>query len=71
MWIDIPNSVVKIGSYAFTACHSLKSIRIPESIREVAYFAFTDCESLTKIYVPSDVYYSGWGFPENVEIIEY
>ena len=68
--IDIPNSVVKIGSYAFVCCPSLKSIRIPNSVTEIEEVPFIECESLTKIYMSSD--YSGMRyFPKNVEIIEY
>lgn len=40
--INIPNSVVKIDTYAFAFTDGLKSITLPASVREIGYYAFGD-----------------------------
>jgi hypothetical protein len=42
----IPNSVTKIGLWAFDGCSSLESIVIPDSVTEIGGGAFSECESL-------------------------
>ena len=49
--IYIPNSVRKIGLWAFRGCSSLTSINIPDSIIDIGYGAFSDCDNLTSIIV--------------------
>ncbi len=39
----IPNSVTRIGSYAFWGCSGLTSITIPNSVTSIGYSAFSDC----------------------------
>jgi hypothetical protein len=51
----IPNSVVKIGQYAFCGCKSLESIDIPNSVTEVGDWAFEGCTSLESIDIPNSV----------------
>lgn len=52
--IYIPNSVRKIGSWAFRGCSNLTSINIPDSIIDIGYGAFSDCDNLTSIIVDDD-----------------
>jgi len=52
--IFIPESidgvdVVKIGSYAFEDCESLKRITIPSSVTTIGAYAFKSCDSLVTI----------------------
>ena len=47
----IPNSVTKIGLYAFAGCTNLTSIVIPVSVTTIETLAFSDCTSLTAITV--------------------
>lgn len=47
--LEIPNSVTKIGSSAFTKCESLLSITIPNSVESIGYNAFSGCTNLTSI----------------------
>ena len=49
--IELPNSIIKIGTYAF-AGSGLTSIKIPESVVEIAYGAFANNHSLENIYLP-------------------
>ena len=51
----IPNSVTKIGGYAFYNCSSLTSVTIPDSVTDIGYSAFEDCSSLTSVTIPDSV----------------
>lgn len=50
--LDIPNTIVSIGSQTFSGCSSLKSIYIPSSVKSLA---LTDCSGLTSIDIPNTV----------------
>ena len=45
----IPESVTKIGEYAFFLCSSLTSITLSEGVTSIGGSAFDDCSSLTSI----------------------
>ena len=51
----LPNSVTKIGAYAFYQCSSLTSIDIPNSVTSIGNDAFGYCTGLTTIEIPSSV----------------
>jgi len=55
----IPDSVTRIGYYAFSGCSSLTSVTIPDSVTSIGIGAFMGCTTL------KDVYYYGseedWG----------
>ena len=51
----IPDSVTRIGWYAFGACSSLISITIPDGITFIGDCAFLGCSSLTSITIPEGV----------------
>lgn len=53
--VKIPNSVTKIGQYAFSSCHSLESVTIPESVTFIESYAFQHCEKLQSIILPSSI----------------
>jgi hypothetical protein len=53
--VVIPESVTKIGGYAFDGCKSLTKIVIPESVTKIGWYAFDGCESLTEIVIPEGV----------------
>lgn len=59
--VIIPNSVTRIGSYAFISCKSLTSITIPDSVTSIGDNAFWDCYGLTTITIPSSVTSIGGG----------
>lgn len=50
--IVIPNTVTKIGKWAFKNCNNLKEITIPDSVIEVGSEIFDECFNLEKVYVP-------------------
>jgi hypothetical protein len=43
-YIDIPEGVTNIGSYAFEGCSSLFSVSVPKSVTSVGYYAFGNCD---------------------------
>jgi hypothetical protein len=52
--VTIPNSVIKIRTYAFLGCDSLKSVTIPDSVTSICDGAFSGCIDLTAINVSPD-----------------
>jgi len=51
----IPGSVTRIGDYAFSNCHGLKSVTIPDSVTTVQMRAFSNCSGLETLVVPDSV----------------
>ncbi len=51
----IPNSVTRIGNYAFSGCRSLTSVTIPNSVTSIGERAFSYCSSLTSVTIPNSV----------------
>lgn len=52
---EIPETVNKIHSYAFSYNKYLTKVNIPSSVTTIEDCAFTDCASLEEIYIPSSV----------------
>lgn len=53
--VILPNTVKKIGKYAFGHCENLKEINIPTSLEVISEDTFRACESLKKIEIPANV----------------
>ena len=53
--VVLPDSVTKIGWFAFADCKSLTSITLPASVSTIGYGAFDGSTSVT-LYCPSDSY---------------
>ena len=51
----IPNSVTRIGGWAFASCSSLTSVTLPNSVTSIGYNAFIGCTSLTSVTIPNSV----------------
>ncbi len=51
----IPNSVIKIGEYAFWNCKTLSSIIIPEGVTTIGRSAFWECSGLISVIIPKSV----------------
>ena len=52
---SIPNSVTKIGDYAFSACRMLESIFVPDSVTDIGSRAFGECENLKNVNIPDGI----------------
>jgi hypothetical protein len=50
--LTIPDSVTKIGYYAFAYCLNLKHVSLPDSVTSLGERAFEGCESLKEIRLP-------------------
>ncbi len=48
----IPNTVTKIGDYAFSGCNSLASIELPPYITTIGDWSFLGCTNLVSIHLP-------------------
>lgn len=53
--VELSDSVVEIGSSAFSGCAALEKINIPESVKYIKNAAFYDCTSLCSIQLPQNL----------------
>lgn len=53
--VTIPDSVISIGSEAFSYCESLTSVVIGDGVITIGYGAFYGCKSLTSVAIPDTV----------------
>lgn len=53
--IDIPNSVDKIGDYAFWQHENIISVSIPNSVTSIGTGAFMECKRLNSLNIPSSI----------------
>ena len=51
----IPDSVMEIGTGAFSSCTYLEEVYIPDSVMKIGDYAFCDCDSLKNIHIPNSV----------------
>lgn len=69
--IELPNSLLKIGTSAFASCTQLESIVIPESVIDIWPGAFSGCTNLKTLYFNAinckDYVISGALFPPTIE----
>ena len=52
---EIPDSVTKVGAYAFSDCADLTNVIIPDSVTSIDYCAFYNCTGLTGAIIPDSV----------------
>ena len=55
----MPDSLEKIGKYAFSGCKSLKNVSTGSGLTSIEERAFNDCSSLEKFVVPASAYSIG------------
>ena len=53
--IKLPESIERIGDYAFRGCSGLSSVTIPNSVISIERLAFYDCRGLTSVTIPNSV----------------
>ena len=60
--IKLPDSVVSIGSWAFSDCSALENVVFGKGLKTIGEYAFDYCTSLTQIKIPDSVTSLGWAF---------
>ena len=53
--VVIPNSVTRIGFYAFSGCSRLTSVTIGNGVTRIVNYAFASCPALKSITIPNSV----------------
>lgn len=53
--VNIPDTILSIGSKAFKGCSGLKSINIPNSVTVISEAVFSECSGITTIDIPTSV----------------
>lgn len=59
--IEIPDSVISIGDYAFLGCENLSTLIMGESVKSIGVGAFNGCTSLKNIEIPNSIEKIGYG----------
>ena len=59
--VNIPNTITRIGTLAFSECDSLEKVTIPESVKYILSNAFSKSQSLKNINIPNSVVNIGSG----------
>lgn len=59
-YVEIPESVERIGAYAFWKCRNLKEIRLPDRMKELPPGVFGECVSLKKVVLPGQLVQIGY-----------
>ena len=60
--LNLPNSISKIGKYAFYNCQELKNADIPESLTKIENWIFIECSNLERLTISKNVKEVGYGF---------
>ena len=53
--IEIPESIVSMGEYAFYFCIGLENISLPEGITHIPDYAFAHCSFMNSIDIPASI----------------
>ena len=53
--VEIPDSVTKVGEYAFAGCKDVAKVTIPSSVRRIGGGAFADCSALRHVTIPNSM----------------
>lgn len=51
--VSLPNTLQRIGSYAFYYCRNITSLTIPESVTEVGQYMLSGCDNLKELHLKS------------------
>ena len=53
--VEIGEGVTRVGSYAFSGCKSITSIKFPDSLAEIGTYSFSACDKIASIHIPKGV----------------
>lgn len=68
--VRLPDTVERIGSYAFGPCTAIEQINIPRGVTHIGDYAFAGLKSLKSIDLPEDLEYIGEGAFSGCESLE-
>ena len=54
-YVEVPDKVKTVDSYAFQKNAAIRSVQLPESLREIGQLAFSGCDALEQLYIPANV----------------
>jgi len=52
--LELPNTILSLGSYVFSSCTSLENVKISSSIECINEFAFDGCKKLANVELAAD-----------------
>lgn len=52
---EVPSTVEKIGSYAFSHSSNLSLVALPNSLKTIGSYAFEDCDRIINLFIPDSV----------------
>ena len=58
--VEIPYSIIKIGTCAFYDCDGITKVTIPDSVTTMGYEAFGACDGMLDIYCTAKAQPEGW-----------
>ncbi len=53
--LDLPDSIVSIGSRAFRDCSSLRLVKLPAHLKVISESLFSGCDALQQVQMPQDL----------------
>ncbi|MDD6094653.1 MAG: leucine-rich repeat domain-containing protein, partial [Clostridia bacterium] len=53
--VTVPDSVISIGSSAFSGCVSLKNVKLPANLSDISKSMFENCTAIEEIQIPGTV----------------
>ena len=59
--VTIPDSVVRIGDYAFSHCNNLKSVKMSSNIEHIGNYAFNMCSNMGSVDLGNKLTFLGEG----------
>lgn len=68
--INMPNSIISIGSYAFYGCASLQKINLSNNLKSIGKLAFMGCISLRQLSIPNSVNSLGNGIFSGCDLLD-
>lgn len=71
--VELPNSLVIIGEFAFSECKRLKTLELPPNVRRIGKGAFQSCSRLQMLRIPdgvTEIEANTFSFCQGLEVLE-
>ena len=72
--ISLPNSLTRIGAFAFAGCNNLTDIEIPVAVKTIEHSAFAYCRNIKNVHIQSnkvDIEAFAFGHSEKLKSVEF